>query len=79
MVGGTGLAVAGDHTTLWDCNGSGVEQWVVAEPTGGFSAGFGLLQNPASGLCLYGQPSDGYQLEVVPCDSSDPDQKFRAF
>jgi hypothetical protein len=67
-VGGTGTAVAGDHTTLWDCNGSGVEQW-VAQPNG-------TLYNPPSGLCLYGQPSDGYQLQVQPCNASDPDQQF---
>ena len=66
--GGTGTAVPGDHTTLWDCNGSGVEQW-VQEPNG-------TLRNPPSGLCLYGQPSNGWQLQVVACNGSDPNQLF---
>lgn len=34
-----------DHITLWDCNGSGVEQWVPQSD--------GTLINPPSGLCLY--------------------------
>jgi hypothetical protein len=67
-VGGSGTAVAGDHTTLWGCNGSGVEQW-EQQPDG-------LLVNPPSGLCLYGQPANGYQLQVVNCNASDPDQQF---
>jgi len=56
--GGTGTGVAGDHATLWDCNGSGVEQWVQRPD--------GTLYNPPSGLCLYGQPSNGYQLSAPP-------------
>jgi hypothetical protein len=67
-VGGTGTGAPGNRTTLWDCNGSGVEKW-VQEPDG-------TLRNPASGLCLYGQPTNGYQLQVVPCNPSDPNQKF---
>src|SRR5450756_2076579 len=66
--GGTGTGVAGDHATLWDCNGSGVEQWVQRPD--------GTLYNPPSGLCLYGQPANGYQLLVTACNASDPDQQF---
>jgi len=67
-VGGTGTGVAGDHATLWDCNGSGVEQWVQRPD--------GTLYNPPSGLCLYGQPANGYQLQVTACNAADPDQQF---
>jgi non-reducing end alpha-L-arabinofuranosidase len=67
-VGGSGTAVAGDRTTLWDCNGSGVEKW-VQQPDG-------TLVNPPTGLCLYGQPTNQYQLQVVQCNPSDPDQHF---
>ena len=70
-VGGTGTGVAGDHLTLWDCNGSGVEDW-VQQPDG-------TLLNPPSGLCLYGQPANGYQLQVVNCNASDPNQHFAAW
>jgi hypothetical protein len=68
-VGGTGTAVAGDHTTLWGCNGSGVEQWV---PTSS-----GTWENPPSNLCLYdpnesstGSTPNGTQLEVSNCQQS---------
>jgi hypothetical protein len=67
-VAGTGTGVDGNRTLLWDCNGSGVEQW-VQRPNG-------TLYNPPSGLCLYGQPANGYQLLVTSCNASDPDQQF---
>jgi hypothetical protein len=70
-VGGTGTGVAGDHLTLWDCNGSGVEEW-VQQPDG-------TLVNPPTGLCVYGQHTNGYQLQVVNCNSADPNQQFAAW
>jgi ricin-type beta-trefoil lectin protein len=62
-VGGTGTAVPGDHTTLWDCNGSGVEQWVQQSD--------GTWLNPPSGLCLDDpnfNTTNGWQLQVWTCN-----------
>jgi hypothetical protein len=68
-VGGTGTGAVGDHATLWDCNGSGVEQWQNID---------GTWVNQASDLCLDDpgdNTSNGWQLDVAKC-SGDPDQVF---
>jgi hypothetical protein len=70
-VGGSGTASPGNHTVLFDCNGSGVEKW-VQQPDG-------TLINPPSGLCLYGQSANGYQLQSVPCNPTDPNQQLFAY
>jgi hypothetical protein len=72
-VGGTGTGVAGDRTVLFDCNGSGVEQW-VAQPDG-------ALYNPPSGLCLDegGSTTNGFQLYVQPCAAGSGTQQFSVY
>jgi hypothetical protein len=71
------LDVAGGATTdgsavqLYDCNGSGAQQW-VARPDGS-------LRNTGSGRCLQpvgGATRDGTRLEIRGCDSSAAQQKF---
>ncbi|MDQ1287282.1 MAG: hypothetical protein QG622_847 [Actinomycetota bacterium] len=61
----------GSKVQLYDCNGTGAQQWVAGSN--------GSLRNSGSGLCLQpvgGSTRDGTRLEIRGCDSGAAQQKF---
>ena len=61
-----GGTAAGTAVQLWDCNGTGAQQW-------SHTSGTQALRNPQSGRCL--QPvgrvqTDGTRTEIANCDGS---------
>jgi hypothetical protein len=61
----------GTRIHLWDCNGTGAQQWTAR--------GDGTLLNPQSGRCLTvpgTNPADGTQLVIRDCTGS-PAQTWR--
>nr|BFE65598.1 hypothetical protein GCM10020063_101240 [Dactylosporangium thailandense] len=57
----------GTKLQLWDCNGTGAQQWT-------YVSGTQALRNPASGRCLDDPSSsttDGTQLQIWDCNATN--------
>ncbi len=62
MTGGS--TANGAQLQLWDCNGSGAQQWQQVGNT---------LRNPASGRCIdspSGSTANGARLQIWDCNGS---------